>query len=310
MPVLASGSRTMDQVAAFTPILSYLDDGDLDRTEKDREKDMNKRRKRNTRARRGVALPDREPIRTFRTPANGFPDIDPSVIQPTNAPPARRAAAAAAQQHIANMVASEALDDGDSMPSQMSPSRPLPSHNTSLSTVPIPTPQKEKKQKGLLEAPKIPTALLRPRWQVPAPTPSTAADSTILGMPLEDDPPPSPPAPVEARVNPRIISAKRAKELAKEAKEKEWLEGQHPNYIDGVWHCSNCGCPDSVAVGRRKGPLGDNSQCGPCGKYPRTPCCLLLNFNTQANSGTDTNARSRRITIPVRSTISTCRPNQ
>ena len=32
--------------------------------------------------------------------------------------------------------------------------------------------------------------------------------------------------------------------------------------IDGVWHCSNCGCPESVAVGCRKGPLGDKSQCG------------------------------------------------
>jgi hypothetical protein len=36
--------------------------------------------------------------------------------------------------------------------------------------------------------------------------------------------------------------------------------------INGVWHCSNCGCPESIAVGRRKGPLGDKSQCGTCGR--------------------------------------------
>jgi SWI/SNF-related matrix-associated actin-dependent regulator of chromatin subfamily B protein 1 len=35
--------------------------------------------------------------------------------------------------------------------------------------------------------------------------------------------------------------------------------------INGIWHCSNCGCPESIAVGRRKGPLGNKSQCGTCG---------------------------------------------
>jgi len=45
------------------------------------------------------------------------------------------------------------------------------------------------------------------------------------------------------------------------------VDGQRANVIDGLWHCSNCGCPETVAVGRRKGPLGDKSQCGACGKY-------------------------------------------
>ncbi|KAJ3551105.1 hypothetical protein NM688_g4928 [Phlebia brevispora] len=58
-----------------------------------------------------------------------------------------------------------------------------------------------------------------------------------------------------------------AKELEREAKEKEFVDGQHANMIDGVWHCSNCGCPESIAIGRRKGPLGDKSQCGTCGKF-------------------------------------------
>jgi len=50
-------------------------------------------------------------------------------------------------------------------------------------------------------------------------------------------------------------------------KERELPEGQHPNTIDGVWHCSNCGCPEDVAVGRRQGPLGPKSMCGQCGKW-------------------------------------------
>jgi hypothetical protein len=53
----------MDQVQAFTPILNYLSDSEMERNEKDREKEMNKRKKRATRGRRGVTLPDREPIR-------------------------------------------------------------------------------------------------------------------------------------------------------------------------------------------------------------------------------------------------------
>ncbi|KAJ7649743.1 hypothetical protein FB45DRAFT_885794 [Roridomyces roridus] len=63
------------------------------------------------------------------------------------------------------------------------------------------------------------------------------------------------------------VSAKRARPLQREAKEKEFAEGQHANVIDGVWHCSNCGSPESIAVRRRKGPLGDEAQCGTCGLW-------------------------------------------
>ncbi|TIB61421.1 hypothetical protein E3P78_02759 [Wallemia ichthyophaga] len=44
-------------------------------------------------------------------------------------------------------------------------------------------------------------------------------------------------------------------------------ENQHENMINGVWHCSNCGVPEMFAIGRRKGPMGDKSLCGDCGKY-------------------------------------------
>ena len=74
----------------FTPLLNYLSDGDLERTEKERDKDLNKCRKRNTRGRRGIALPDREPIRTYRTPA---PELDAATLA--------LAAAASARCHVA-----------------------------------------------------------------------------------------------------------------------------------------------------------------------------------------------------------------
>ncbi|KZT01310.1 uncharacterized protein LAESUDRAFT_752702 [Laetiporus sulphureus 93-53] len=64
-----------------------------------------------------------------------------------------------------------------------------------------------------------------------------------------------------------VLTQKIFKKREREAKEKEYADGQHPNMIYGVWHCSNCGCPESIAVGSRKGPLGDKSQCGTCGKF-------------------------------------------
>ncbi|KII91710.1 hypothetical protein PLICRDRAFT_51839 [Plicaturopsis crispa FD-325 SS-3] len=251
LPSLSSGSRALDEVQSFTPLLNYLSDGEIERSEKEREKDMNKRRKRNTRGRRGIALPDREPIRTYRTPAIGFPELDPAALAlavAATAPTSRRAAAAAASLTIANMVASE---NGQVYPQQ------------SMQTTSQPTAaSKEKKTKGHFKAPPYPPSVLRPRAHVTAPTPSTAMDAS-MSIPLDDSLANAPP---DSKAQ-RVITARRAKELEREAKEKEYAEGQHANMIDGVWHCSNCGAPESVAVGRRKGPLGDKSQCGPCGKY-------------------------------------------
>jgi SWI/SNF-related matrix-associated actin-dependent regulator of chromatin subfamily B protein 1 len=244
----------MDQVPLFTPILNYLSDGEIERSEKEREKELTKRRKRNTRGRRGIALPDREPNRTHRTPAIGFPELDAATLAlaAASVPTSRRAAAAAASLTIANMVASE---NGTSvMPLQLPPQQ----------SIPVAPVGKEKKPKWLFKAPSYPPSVLRPRAQVSAPTPSTAVESTsMLPSTFLDNG-----APVSSVSNPPPDSravAKKAKELEREAKEKEFVDGQHANVINGVWHCSNCGCPESVAIGRRKGPLGDKSQCGTCG---------------------------------------------
>jgi len=245
LPSLSSGTRTMDQVQAYTPLLNYVSDGEIDRNEKEREKELNKRRKRNTRGKRGVALPDREPNRTYRTPAVGFPELDASalaVVAANSAPTSRRAAAAAASLNIANMVASE-----NGMPVQSL----LPTAQQAT-----PTAAKEKKPRGLFKAPTVPPDALSSRAGVSAPTSSTAAKKGTFLKNLDNDPPPPP------RAGMTIIST-RPKE---DVKEPELIEGQHPNMIEGVWHCSNCGCPESIAVGRRKGPLGDKSQCGQCGK--------------------------------------------
>ncbi|KAF8556610.1 SNF5-domain-containing protein [Imleria badia] len=259
LPGLTSAARTMDQIQSYTPILNYLSDGEIERNEKEREKELTKRRKRNTRGRRGIALPDREPNRTYRTPAVGFPELDAATLAlaaAASAPTSRRAAAAAASLTIANMVASE--NGTTIMPQQLPPQQSTPQVTLSLG--------KEKKPKGLFKAPDYPPEILHPRAHVTAPTPTTALETTsMLPSSLLENEPPAPvvtPAPPDAKA-----IAKKARESEREAKEKEFADGQHANVINGVWHCSNCGCPESIAIGRRKGPLGDKSQCGTCGKF-------------------------------------------
>ncbi|KAI0672423.1 hypothetical protein C8Q78DRAFT_749222 [Trametes maxima] len=259
LPSLVSGARSMEQVEAFTPILHYLSESEIEKNEKDREKELARRKRKTTRGRRGVALPDREPPKTFRTPAIGFPEISPAALAlaaAAAAPTSRRAAAAAASLTIANMVASE---NGTTILPQ-TPSAPL----TPVAQTPT---TKEKKPKGLFKPPSYPSSVLRPRANVKAPTASTAADISTLPPPLENDLPAPSSSGIDRQGSKVVLTAKRAKELEREAKEKEYADGQHANMIDGVWHCSNCGCPENIAVGRRKGPLGDKSQCGTCGKY-------------------------------------------
>ncbi len=253
----------MEQVSAFTPQLNYLSESELEKNEKDREKELARRKRKTTRGRRGVALPDREPPKTYRTPAIGFPEISPAALAlaaAAAAPTSRRAAAAAASLTIANMVASE---NGTVL---------MPQTVAAPITPIAPTPSmKEKKPKGLFKPPTLPPSVLRPRANVKAPTPSTAADVANLPPPIENDLPLPSSSGIDRQGSKVVLTAKRAKELEREAKEKEYADGQHANYIDGVWHCSNCGCPESIAIGRRKGPLGDKSQCGTCGE-----CGLLF----------------------------------
>ncbi|KAG8730074.1 SWI/SNF chromatin-remodeling complex subunit [Ceratobasidium sp. 428] len=58
----------------FTPQLNVLQEGEIERNEREHEKEL-KRKRRQTRGRRGVALPDREPQKTHRTPI-GFAEIE------------------------------------------------------------------------------------------------------------------------------------------------------------------------------------------------------------------------------------------
>ncbi|KAF9993762.1 SWI/SNF chromatin-remodeling complex subunit [Entomortierella chlamydospora] len=66
LPKLSSILREEEAVEQFTPILEKLTEPEIDKLERDRERDK-RRKRRQTRGRRGVILPDREPSKTKRT---------------------------------------------------------------------------------------------------------------------------------------------------------------------------------------------------------------------------------------------------
>ncbi|BGP36810.1 SWI/SNF chromatin-remodeling complex subunit [Rhodotorula kratochvilovae] len=73
--------------------------------------------------------------------------------------------------------------------------------------------------------------------------------------------------------------------------------GLHEHIVDGQWFCANCGCPASVAVGRRKGPTGKDSLCGTCGKYfhrfkRQRPCTYTRDHDTHQRQRAEEEARN------------------
>ncbi len=252
LSTLSSGVRPVSDVGMFSPLLNYLNDGDLERTEKKRDKDLNKRRKRNTRGRRGVALPD--PRTHQGTPAIGFPRAG-----------CRGACICCRRQRPD--VASRGgcggcgsfVDDCQQLPTWLCRRTVLRSRRSKSSLPRRSLPpqlllRRTRSPRDCSSHPRTPQwfctacALCRATW-------STASDSSMSSLPADNEAPRSSSSVAPSEHNNRsnkIITAKRMKELEREAKEKEFVDGQHLNYIDGVWHCSNCGYPESIAaVGER-----------------------------------------------------------
>lgn len=111
LPPIRNVLRTENvAMSSYTPIFATFTDEDIVAIERERERDS-KRKKRATRARRGVILPDREPIKTHRTLLNGIgPNGVIAQATETSAPvpvqSSRRAAAIAAQANI-NLLAQD-----------------------------------------------------------------------------------------------------------------------------------------------------------------------------------------------------------
>ncbi|KAG8767055.1 SWI/SNF chromatin-remodeling complex subunit [Ceratobasidium sp. 428] len=121
-----------------------------------------------------------------------------------------------------------------------------------------------------LPPPRPPKGILRLRANADnGPTPATGlepAEASAACVEFGDEIPNESASPTRGPVDQPVDSEGQAAML-RPVLEKEGadsIEGLHPNMIDGTWHCSNCGYPGSMAVGRRKGPLGQGTMCGEC----------------------------------------------
>ncbi|WFD34942.1 SWI/SNF chromatin-remodeling complex subunit [Malassezia cuniculi] len=216
--------RTPGEITAFTPRLQQLSSIDVARLERERERDM-RRKRRQTKGRRVVGLPDREPQRTFRTPPIwGLQGAGDTIS-------VRRGAVVDDTPTATKRVRTDWYDLHFVFPGGLGLPRNAPQQ------APRYRPELTRSQAG--------GAL------------GTAPPSMAIDVPAA---PRGRPPKARQPVNAWDAA------LAKGAR-REDLERQHPNLHDGRWYCGNCGCPDVLAPGRRKGPLGEKTLCGPCGKY-------------------------------------------
>lgn len=303
LPALDAITRNDHEAEAYTPRLLQLTEAEIDRLEKEREREA-RRKRRQTRGRRGVNLPDREPQKTQRTPAvyglqnpmldaNGLP-IPPAGYNLNSGSTAgagistRRAAAAAATANIAPSAAS--TTDFDTPQPTQDPAAALGGAGY----------RNNKRQRQNNYAPYFvyPGGLGRSNG------PSAPRFAPLHGP--DGERPRSPPVVQahhphahihHAHSHPHSHAHSHSHSHShahshshhappKEAKPPQFvlprnvrpedLVNQHPCIVDGMWHCSNCGIPGSLAPGRRKGPLGDKSLCGPCGMLSLLAICFLL----------------------------------
>lgn len=233
-PIEGSTLRKEDvAMAGFTPIFATFTEEDISAIEKERDRDA-KRKKRATRARRGIVLPDREPVKTHRSLVclvgpNGLAPISAPDIAASAPTTSRRAAAIAAQANI-NLLAQD-------LPLPQPPSPP-------------PVPQSKRgrwprnhraasREESVVNGESTPIVLGKRSLRE-----DSVADSSALSpMPKKRfavTPEIGTPVKVEFDMKPPV------------------LVGQ-PG-----WHCSHCGVPEHLAGGTRKDHTGKKTLCATC----------------------------------------------
>jgi SWI/SNF-related matrix-associated actin-dependent regulator of chromatin subfamily B protein 1 len=239
-----------ENISLYTPFLTPVTEMDQHAFERDRDKEKDRKKKRGTRGRRLIALPDREPVKTNRSRISGGMDdhgasialaaipkeplpLKPTPLRPKTAP--RRAAAIAAKANITTMSTELQQDDISAAPSpeqtvtlatrasrrnRVLTASPEPVKPTAVATVTHITPIKEEVAEPVTQAPS-------------APAPEVDMDV--------------------ARVKPA-----------------------------STWTCSHCHRPEAVLDDKRRfdGPIGRPNLCSDCGKFPVPP---VFTCDTPAN---------------------------
>ncbi|CAH7686747.1 hypothetical protein PPACK8108_LOCUS21447 [Phakopsora pachyrhizi] len=248
------------QVDDYTPFLNFLNAEELDRQEKEHDREA-RRKRRQTRSRRGITLPDRESQRTVRSivPIQGmkmvmpYQDDNEDLIVPVQP---------VAEPYPIEESVFENVDPPEHIPKKNVPVNKEPPGSEPLFGTPS-------KVVGNRVSRRLRGATADGQSGTPPPT-SRGGDSN---QPEKDDAPtPSnsgTPAPntttkknnKQQEVASQTNSAK--KFSAGRPRGINWKAlGLHDPMINGVWHCSNCGCPEHIAVGRRKGLGGKDTLCG------------------------------------------------
>lgn len=181
--------RSAGMVHKYTPRLERLSQDDLERGEHSRDRTMRVKR-RQTKGRQRVAIPDREALKTHRS----------ILPRPGGVPPTP----------VYNK-------DGDLISTQPETAEPY--------TI-VFRPDHEYRTE--------------PKYKPPR-DPNDALYDTVEVKPVKKPPP------------------------VERAYPKPEEVGQHECYIDGKFHCANCGGPEGIVPGRRKGPSGEKTLCSQCG---------------------------------------------
>jgi len=277
LPTITTATRGEDlAMASFTPIFNSLTEADIDRLEKEREKDS-KRKKRATRGRRGVILPDREPIKTQRSLL--FNGVDPTgalIHQPTieiSAPAtsSRRAAAIAAQANI-NLIAQDLPIPDPPSPVSHPIRRKFPGRGRGGSRH-SPSYGREGSESvgynGSFTGSETPTGMqagfrrnLRETFESEMFSPASGhrrRPGRIADSPEEED----------ERANGTEGQVKMENDGGVKRKLDD-ADSQQPYAKREVmtrWHCVNCGVSEAFAGGIKRDPKGERSLCSLCGKF-------------------------------------------
>lgn len=299
--------RPAQEIEEHTPKLLQLTEVEVERQERERERDA-KRKRRATRGRRGINMPDREPLKTQRTPvicglqnyqieaAGGLAAVNAAALAAGGGAGAggaigstsltsdsmfgvrqsTRRAAAAANAHI------HAQSEYDT-PTPAPEARP--SVGPSSSALPAAVGAKRRRMSDYGVHFRFPGGLGKasededsdgPRFapsatlgaQPPPVISSANIKSTVGGDRLHS------PSKDASRVHVSSASTSSARPFGRAAPNPalgvtadDPTANLQPNVFDGQWYCSSCGIPGWLTTTRRKGPKGEKTMCGPCGKH-------------------------------------------
>ncbi|RXK41701.1 hypothetical protein M231_00936 [Tremella mesenterica] len=220
-------------MSTYTPIFATFTEEDVAAIEKERDRES-KRKKRGTRARRGIILPDREPLKTHRTLLNPLrshgnaplPNMKPET--PTTAPPTSRRAAAIAAQASINLLAQDL---------------PLPQPPS-----PIPQPQTRRPKRGAREQSRASPMSAREN--------SVMDDESLIRRVTTNH--------LDIMENEDINGMKRKADFEDEINNNKMLKIEH---FEKSWHCKNCGIPEHLTNALGSDQQGNKTLCSTCSQY-------------------------------------------